>query len=62
QNIPVTSSGISSIPKTTVQLEEKAALTTLKLLEKLEELEDVHRVTSNVDFPDTIVEKYHSQS
>lgn len=62
QNIPVTSSGISSIPKTTVQLKEKAALTTLKLLEKLEELEDVHRVTSNVDFPDTIVEKYHSQS
>jgi len=62
QNIPIASSGVSTVPKSTVHLEEKAALTTLKLLEKLEELDDVDNVTSNVDFPDAIVEKYRSQS
>ncbi len=61
QKIPIASSGISTVPKAPVHLEEKAALTTLKLLEKLEELDDVDNVTSNVDFPDNIVEKYRSQ-
>lgn len=61
QEVPIVSSGISTIPKSAVHLEEKAALTTLKLLDKLEELDDVDNVTSNVDFPDAIVEKYRSQ-
>lgn len=61
QKIPIASSGVSTVPKAAVHLEEKAALTTLKLLEKLEELDDVDNVTSNVDFPDGIVEKYRSQ-
>lgn len=61
QKIPIASSGVSTVPKAAVHLEEKAALTTLKLLEKLEELDDVANVTSNVDFPDAIVEKYRSQ-
>lgn len=61
QKIPIASSGVSTVPKAAVHLEEKAALTTLKLLEKLEELDDVDNVTSNVDFPDAIVEKYRSQ-
>ncbi|MBI2851799.1 MAG: YebC/PmpR family DNA-binding transcriptional regulator [Chloroflexi bacterium] len=60
-NIPIASSGISTVPKTTVQLEEKEALQTLRLLDKLEDLDDVHHVTSNVDFSDEIVEKYRSQ-
>ena len=62
QNIPTASSGVSTVPKTTVQLDEKAALITLKLLGKLEELDDVLHVTSNVDFPDAIMEKHNSQS
>jgi transcriptional/translational regulatory protein YebC/TACO1 len=48
------------IPKTTVEVEEKAAIQTLKLLDKLEELDDVQKVYSNVDFSDQQVEKYHS--
>lgn len=62
QNVPIASSSVATVPKTTVQLDEKAALTTLKLLEKLEELDDVHHVTTNVDFSDDIVAKYRSQS
>jgi transcriptional/translational regulatory protein YebC/TACO1 len=50
------------VPKTTVQLEEKAALQTLKLLDKLEELDEVQHVSSNADFPDSILEKYQSLS
>jgi transcriptional/translational regulatory protein YebC/TACO1 len=43
-----------------VELEDKSALQTLKLLDKLEELDEVQHVSSNVDFSDSILEKYHS--
>ena len=62
KNIPVASAELSMVPKTTVQLEEKAALQTLKLLDKLEELDEVQRVSSNADFSDAIIEKYQSLS
>jgi transcriptional/translational regulatory protein YebC/TACO1 len=62
KNIPIASSEIAKVPKTTVQLEEKAALQTLKLLDKLEELDEVQSVSSNADFPDAILEKYQSLS
>jgi YebC/PmpR family DNA-binding regulatory protein len=62
KNIPIASSELSMVPKTTVQLEEKAALQTLKLLDKLEELDEVQHVSSNADFPDSILEKYQSLS
>lgn len=57
-NIPIESAELSMVPKTTVALEEKASLQTLKLLERLEELDDVQHVYSNVDFSDDILEKY----
>jgi YebC/PmpR family DNA-binding regulatory protein len=62
KNIPVASAEISRVPKTVIQLEEKAALQTLKLLDKLEELDEVQYVSSNADFPDSILEKYQSLS
>lgn len=58
KNVPVQSAEISMIPKTTIELDEKTALQTMKLLEKLEDLEDVQRVYSNAEFPNTIIEKY----
>ena len=58
QGITVTSADFSMLPKTTVELDEKASLQTLKLLDKLEELDDVQHVYSNVDFSDEIVDKY----
>jgi YebC/PmpR family DNA-binding regulatory protein len=59
-NITIASAELSMIPKSTVEMEEKAALQTLKLLDKLEELDEVQHVSSNVDFSDTILEKYQA--
>jgi YebC/PmpR family DNA-binding regulatory protein len=62
KNIPIASAELSKVPKTTVQLDEKAALQTLRLLDKLEELEEVQRASSSADFSDAIIEKYQSLS
>ena len=59
-NIPIASAEVAMVPKTMVELEEKAALQTLKLLDKLEELDEVQFVSSNADFSDSILEKYQS--
>jgi len=58
KNIAIASAEISMIPKTVMELEEKAALQTLRLLDRLEELDEVQHVSSNADFPDAILEKY----
>jgi len=61
-NLVIASAELSLIPKTMVELEEKAALQTLKLLDKLEELDEVQHVSSNADFPNSTLEKYQAQS
>jgi len=58
ENLPIASAELSMVPKTMVELEEKPALQTLKLLDKLEELDEVQHVSSNADFSDSILEKY----
>ena len=60
-NIPIASAELSMVPKTTLELEEKAALQTLKLLHKLEELDETQSVCSNVDFPDAVLEKHQEK-
>ena len=62
KGIPVASAELSRVPKTVVQLDGKAALQTLRLLDKLEELDEVQSVSSNADFPDSVLEKYQSLS
>ncbi len=49
------------MPKTTIDLPEKHALQTLKLVNKLEELDDVQSVTSNVNFSNEIMEKAQAE-
>jgi len=61
QNITVEMSEISMVPKSLVQLDEKSATQALKLMDKLEEIDDVQNVFSNADFPDTILESYQAQ-
>ncbi len=56
----IESAELSMEPTTTVALEEKAALQVLKLMDKLEELDDVQKVYSNADFSDAVLEKYQS--
>jgi YebC/PmpR family DNA-binding regulatory protein len=60
KKIAIASAELLMVPKSTVELEEKAALQTLKLLDKLEELDEVQNVSSNADFSDAILEKYQS--
>lgn len=60
KKIPITSAELSMIPKNMVAVEDKAAIQTLKLLDRMEELDDVQKVYSNVDFTDQQIEKYHS--
>ena len=60
KNITIASAELSMIPKSPVEVEEKAALQTLKLLDRLEELDEVQHVSSNVDFSDAILEKYQA--
>ena len=57
----IKSSEISMMPNNTVSLDEKTALQTLRLLDRLEELDDVQRVFSNADFPDEVLERYRTE-
>ena len=61
RNLAIVSAEVLMVPKSVVMLEEKAALQTMRLLDKLEELDDVQRVFTNADFPDTALEKYRRQ-
>ena len=58
----VTSSELSMIPKNTVPLDERAAKSALRLLDRLEELDDVQRVFSNADFPDAALQEYENEA
>ena len=58
----IDSAELVKVPKTTVKLDEHTSVQVLKLLDKLEELDDVQRVSSNVDFANDVLEKYKSQS
>jgi YebC/PmpR family DNA-binding regulatory protein len=54
EGIEVASSEVAHIPKTSVQLDEAGAQQTLRLIERLEELDDVQEVYSNSEFPDEV--------
>lgn len=58
RGLSITSTEISRVAKTNVDLDEKHALQMLKLLDHLEELDDVQRVSSNANFSDAILAKY----
>ena len=58
QSLPVSSAELFMAPKATIELEEKAAVQTLKLLNKLEELDEVQSVSTNANFPDSVLENY----
>jgi len=48
------------MPRTTVDLDATDAVQVMKLVEKLEDLDDVQRVHTNVDFPDELLDAYAS--
>jgi len=61
RELAIVSAEVLKVPKSVVMLDEKAALQALRLLDKLEELDDVQRVFTNADFPDEALERYRSQ-
>jgi transcriptional/translational regulatory protein YebC/TACO1 len=53
----IESAELTMLPKTTVELtEESAARSVVKLIEALEDLDDVQEVFGNFDIPDAILE------
>ena len=58
QGVSIENADIAMIPKSTLSPETSDAKKTLHLLDKLEELEDVQRVYSNIEFKDEILEYY----
>lgn len=60
QGVKVTSAELSMVPRNTIALDARAADQTLRLLDILEELDDIQKVYSNADFPDEALEKYGS--
>ncbi len=60
--VPVASAELSMIPKSIISLDDKQAGQVLKLLDTLEELDDVQRVYSNADFPDEVLVEYAGRS
>ncbi len=55
--IETTLAEVSMIPRTTVKLDGKEALQLLKIIESLEEHDDVQNVYSNFDIPDELIEQ-----
>ena len=56
--VEVVSAELAMVPSTLVELDDAKARQTLRLLDTLEELEDVQRVFSNADFPDEVTAEY----
>ncbi len=56
--LEVENADFAMVPKVTIELDEKTAHQALRLLEALEDLEDVQRVYSNADFTDAVLESF----
>ena len=54
---PSTAQAMAMLPKNTIKLEEKGAEQMLKLMEILDEHDDVQKVHANFDIPDDVMEK-----
>jgi len=56
QGVPVLEAQVSFVPQSTVRVEGKDAASVLRLIEALEELDDVQAVQANYDIPDDVME------
>lgn len=54
----ITRAETTLVPKTKIELPEKESLQTLRLLDRLEDLDDVQNVYTNADIADEYAEKY----
>lgn len=56
--VHVSAAELAMIPKTTVELQPKETVTVLKLMERLEELDDVQRVYSNLELSEEALSQF----
>jgi YebC/PmpR family DNA-binding regulatory protein len=56
RGVPIQSAEVTYVPQSTVRLEGKDAQAVLRLVEGLEELDDVQHVYANFDIPDEVLE------
>ena len=56
------SAEVSMVPKATITLDASAAEQTLKLLDSLEDLDDIQKAYTNADFPPEVLQKYQASS
>ena len=60
ENVAVRSAELSMVPKTTIELADKEAEQTLRLLDTLEELDDIQKAFTNADFSPEVLERYQA--
>ena len=60
QGATISSSEVQMVPTTLAPLDSSAARQTLRLLDLLEELDDVQKVYTNADFPDNVLSEVAS--
>lgn len=58
EGLEIENADFAMVPKTLIELDEKTAHQAMKLIESLEDLEDVQRVYSNADITDEAVASY----
>jgi YebC/PmpR family DNA-binding regulatory protein len=56
KGVPIQSAEVTYVPQSTIRLEGKEAQQVLRLVEGLEELDDVQKVYANFDIPDEVLE------
>ena len=62
EGITLESAEVSMVPKATITLDDSAAEQTLKLLDSLEDLDDIQKAYTNADFPPEVLERYQESS
>ncbi|MCL4371522.1 MAG: YebC/PmpR family DNA-binding transcriptional regulator [Chloroflexi bacterium] len=58
RKVTITNAEVSMIPTTTLELDAKSTITVMKLMERLEELDDVQRVYSNIEVSEEVLAEY----
>lgn len=58
QHLKVLNAEPRMVPKTNVTLDDETALRVLKLIDRLEELDDVQKVYTNLEIPESVLEEY----
>ena len=58
----IASAELAWIPQTTVSFGEQDTVKAMKLLEALEDIDDVQEVYSNLDIPDDVIAKYETEA